>query len=41
MPVKIDYLGLEIDDYFIVGYGLDWSEYGRGLDSLYKVEWLI
>ncbi|KAM3135282.1 hypothetical protein pb186bvf_012580 [Paramecium bursaria] len=38
VPVKIDYLGLEIDDYFIVGYGLDWSEYGRGLDQLYKVE---
>ena len=35
--VKIDYLGMVIEDFFIVGYGLDWDEYGRSLDKVYKL----
>jgi hypoxanthine phosphoribosyltransferase len=29
--VKIDYLGFEIPDKFVVGYGLDYSEKYRSL----------
>jgi hypoxanthine phosphoribosyltransferase len=36
--VKIDYLAAEVDDFFIIGYGLDWDEYGRGLEGLWKVQ---
>lgn len=28
---------MEVDDFFLIGYGLDWDEYGRGLDGLWKV----
>ena len=30
-PVKIDYSGFVIDDYFVVGYGLDYGGYYRNL----------
>ena len=33
----IDYLGLEIPDVFVVGYGLDYDGYGRNLEGLYKI----
>jgi hypoxanthine phosphoribosyltransferase len=33
---KIDYLGLEISNDFIVGYGLDYDGFGRNLPSIYK-----
>jgi len=33
----IDYLGLEIPDVFIVGYGLDYNGYGRNLPQIYRV----
>ena len=35
--VKIDYLGMVIEDHFIVGYGLDWDEFGRNLDKVYRL----
>ncbi|CAD8047597.1 unnamed protein product [Paramecium sonneborni] len=35
--IKPDYLGTEIEDKFIIGYGLDWDEFGRGLDQLYYI----
>ncbi len=35
--VKIDYLGLEIPNDFIVGYGLDYEGYGRNLKDIYTV----
>ncbi len=34
---KIDYLGFEIENKFIVGYGLDYNEYGRNLPEIYQI----
>jgi hypoxanthine phosphoribosyltransferase len=34
----IDYLGMEIPNDFIVGYGLDYNGYGRNLPEIYKLE---
>jgi hypoxanthine phosphoribosyltransferase len=34
----IDYVGLEIPNYFIVGYGLDYNGYGRNLTNVYKLK---
>lgn len=33
----IDYIGLNIPDEFIVGYGLDYDGYGRNLPDIYKI----
>ncbi len=34
---KIDYLGLEIPNDFIVGYGLDYDGFGRNYPDIYKI----
>lgn len=34
----IDYVGLEIPDHFIVGYGLDYRELGRNLRTIYQLK---
>ena len=34
---RIDYIGMEISNDFIVGYGLDYNGHGRNLASIYKV----
>ncbi|MBP9994291.1 MAG: hypoxanthine phosphoribosyltransferase [bacterium] len=34
---KVDYVGLNIGNEFIVGYGLDYNEYGRNLKEIYKI----
>lgn len=33
--IKIDYVGFEIPDNFVLGYGLDYNGFGRNLDSIY------
>lgn len=35
---RIDYLGMEIPNAFVVGYGLDYDGYGRNLREIYKLE---
>ena len=37
VDVPIDYIGFEIPDRFVVGYGLDWNEEYRGLPDLATV----
>ncbi len=34
---RIDYLGLEISNDFIVGYGLDYDGFGRNYADIYKI----
>jgi hypoxanthine phosphoribosyltransferase len=34
---KPDYIGFEIPDNFVVGYGLDYNGYGRNLNHIYTV----
>jgi hypoxanthine phosphoribosyltransferase len=35
--IPIDYIGMEIPNDFIVGYGLDYNGYGRNLEDIYSV----
>ncbi|RUM29705.1 MAG: hypoxanthine phosphoribosyltransferase [Aquifex sp.] len=35
---EADFVGFEVPDKFLVGYGLDWGEYGRNLPEIYIVE---
>ena len=35
--LKIDYVGMEIDDAFVVGFGLDYDGLGRTTRDIYKV----
>lgn len=35
---KIDYIGKNIGDDFIVGYGFDYNGYGRNLDQIYVID---
>ena len=37
-PEKIDYVGKEIPNDFIVGYGLDYNELGRNMKEIYVIE---
>jgi hypoxanthine phosphoribosyltransferase len=33
--MKIDYVGLEIVNEFVIGYGLDYNGYGRNYENIY------
>lgn len=35
--LTIDYIGMSIPDEFIVGYGLDYNNLGRNIQSIYKI----
>ncbi len=37
-PIPVDYIGLEIPNNFIVGYGLDYDGLGRNLTEVYKLK---
>lgn len=37
VPIHVDYPCFDIDNDFIVGYGLDYNQEGRNLPSIYKV----
>ena len=37
-PLHIDYLGFEIPNRFVVGYGLDYDGLGRNLPSIYQLK---
>ena len=39
-PVAIDYLGFEIEDYFVVGFGLDYAQKYRNLPYIGELELL-
>ncbi len=38
IPIEIDYVGFEIEDNFIVGYGTDYAEQGRNLTDIYVIK---
>jgi hypoxanthine phosphoribosyltransferase len=34
VPIPLDYVGFEIQNQFVVGYGLDYNGYGRNSSSI-------
>lgn len=37
-PVLVDYVGFDIEDKFVVGYGLDYDGLGRNLPGIWRVK---
>jgi hypoxanthine phosphoribosyltransferase len=35
--IDIDFIGFEIEDKFVIGFGLDYDEYGRNYKSIYRL----
>ena len=38
VETQIDYLGFEVPDLFVVGYGLDYKEHYRGMRGIFRIE---
>ena len=38
IPVQIDYVGFVIPNYFVIGYGLDYSQKVRNLRAIYRID---
>ncbi len=38
VDIEADFVGFEVPNVFLVGYGLDWSEEGRNLRDIYSIE---
>lgn len=36
--ISVDYIGFEIEDKFVIGYGTDFAEEGRNLSDIYVIE---
>jgi len=36
-PVQVDFVGFDIEDRFVVGYGLDFDGLGRNLPGVYHL----
>ncbi len=36
-PIAVDFVALEIENYFVVGFGLDYDGLGRNINGIYKV----
>ncbi len=36
-PIVIDYMGFEIPNLFVVGYGLDYNGFGRNIDEIMQI----
>jgi hypoxanthine phosphoribosyltransferase len=36
--IKVDYIGFEIPDEFVIGYGKDYNQRGRTLEGIYRIE---
>ena len=39
VPIKADYIGKQINDQFMVGYGLDLDQYGRNTKNIYSLKY--
>ncbi len=35
--IQLDYIGLEVPNDFLIGYGLDYNGYGRNLEGIYSI----
>ena len=38
VDVQVDYVGFDIDNLFVIGYGLDYGQLGRNLRAIYVVD---
>lgn len=38
VDIKLDFVGMSIDPEFVVGYGLDFDEWGRNLSDLWHMQ---
>lgn len=37
-PLEVDYVGFQIPNKFVVGFGLDYDGYGRNLKEIYQLD---